>query len=148
VTASTEDADRAAIAQVIADEDAAWAGGDAVAYSRRITPDCVFTNIFGMVFAGHAGFEAQHARIFSTIYRGTMLRQTIGHLRFVRPDVAVVNTTTRMTGVSHWPAGLQPQDGALVTRLLQILVKDGGEWKIESYHNVDAKTPPGPPPPS
>jgi len=141
-----EETDRAAIAKVIAEEDAAWARGDAVAYSRAIAPDCVFTNIFGMVFAGHGGFEAQHARIFSTIYRGTTLHQTIDHLRFVRPDVAIVNTTTRMTGVGHWPAGLQPRDGALVTRLLQVLVKDGGEWKIVAYHNVDAKAPPGPPP--
>ena len=28
----------------------------------------------------------------------------------------------------------------LRTRLLQVLVKDGGEWKIAAYHNVDVKS--------
>ena len=27
----------------------------------------------------------------------------------------------------------------LRARLLQVLVKDGGEWKIAAYHNVDVK---------
>ena len=29
--------------------------------------------------------------------------------------------------------------GALRTRLLQLLVRQAGEWKIVSYHNVDVK---------
>ena len=28
----------------------------------------------------------------------------------------------------------------LRTRLLQVLVKDGGEWKIAAYHNVEVKS--------
>jgi uncharacterized protein (TIGR02246 family) len=136
------EADRAAIEALISAEDAAWNAGDAVAYSRAITPDCVFTNIFGAVFAGHPGFEAQHARIFSTIYRGTRLQQKVDHLRFVRPDVAIVDTTAKVTGTQSFPPGIQAQDGALVTKLLQVFVKENGTWQIASYHNVDVKTPP------
>ncbi|HEX7726399.1 MAG TPA: SgcJ/EcaC family oxidoreductase [Rhizomicrobium sp.] len=135
--------DRVAIEKLIAAEDAAWNSGDAVAYSRAIAKDCVFTNIFGAVFAGHAGFEAQHARIFSTIYRGTRLRQTIDHLRFIRPDVAIVDTSAEVTGIRAFPPGLQAHSGALLTKLLQVFVKDDGAWKIASYHNVDVK--PAPP---
>jgi hypothetical protein len=29
--------------------------------------------------------------------------------------------------------------GRLRTRWLQVLVKDGGEWKIASYHNAEVK---------
>jgi hypothetical protein len=29
--------------------------------------------------------------------------------------------------------------GRLRTRLLQVIVKDGGEWKIVAYHNTDVK---------
>jgi hypothetical protein len=29
--------------------------------------------------------------------------------------------------------------GRLRTRLLQVMVKDAGEWKIAVYHNVDIK---------
>ena len=133
------EADRAAIEKIVVAEDAAWNNGDAVAYSRAISKDCVFTNIFGAVFAGHAGFEAQHARIFSTIYRGTRLRQTIDHMRFIRPDVAIVDTSAEVTGIQALAPGLQAHNGALLTKLLQLFVKDDGAWKIVSYHNVDVK---------
>jgi uncharacterized protein (TIGR02246 family) len=139
------EADRAAIERLVAAEDAAWNNGDAVAYSRPIAKDCVFTNIFGAAFAGHHGFEAQHAHIFSTIYRGTRLRQTIDHLRFVRPDVAIVNTSAEVTGIQTLAPGLQAHNGALLTKLLQVFVKDNGAWQIASYHNVDVK--PAPPMP-
>lgn len=31
------------------------------------------------------------------------------------------------------------EKGRLRTRLLQVLVKDGGEWRIAAYHNTDVK---------
>jgi uncharacterized protein (TIGR02246 family) len=136
------EADRAAIAELIAAEDAAWTNGDAVAYSRAVATDCVFTNIFGAVFVGHPGFEEQHARIFSTVFRGTRLRQTIDHMRFVRPDVAIVNTSAELTGVQAFPPGVQAHNGLLLSKLLQVFVKENGAWEIASYHNVDVKAPP------
>jgi hypothetical protein len=30
--------------------------------------------------------------------------------------------------------------GRLRTRLLQVLLKDGGEWETAAYHNVDVKS--------
>lgn len=142
---SNEDADRAAISRIIANQDATWISGDAAGYSRDIAPDCVFTNIFGMVFTGREAFEAQHARIFAGIYRGTVLRQDIDRLRFIRPDVAIVNTSAHVTGRQDWPAGIQIRDNTLSTKLLQVMAKDAGNWAIVGYHNVDVKTPPSPP---
>ncbi|MEJ0025275.1 MAG: SgcJ/EcaC family oxidoreductase [Rhizomicrobium sp.] len=138
--------DAKAIENLIAAEDAAWGQGDAAAFSKAVLPDCVFTNIFGQVFVGHDPFEDQHARIFSTIYRGTTLRQTVTHLRFLRPDVATVDSQAAVSGIAHLPPGVTSPDGALHTRLLQVFVKDRGAWGIASFHNVDVKPPPGPPP--
>jgi uncharacterized protein (TIGR02246 family) len=138
--------DANSIADLIRAEDDAWAAGDAAAFSRRVLPDCVFTNIFGQVFAGHDAFEAQHARIFETIYRSTCLHQAITHLRFVRPDLAIADTEATVSGLAHLPPGLHSPDGALHTRLLQVFVKEQGDWWITAYHNVDLKPPPGPPP--
>jgi uncharacterized protein (TIGR02246 family) len=137
--------DAKAIADVIRSQDDAWGRGDAVAFSSRVLGDCVFTNIFGQVFAGHDPFEAQHGSIFSTIYRGTRLNQTIAHLRFVRLDVAIADTEATVSGASHLPPGLHSPDGALHTRLLQVFTKERGEWWIAAYHNVDIKPVPGPP---
>lgn len=138
--------DRAAIGRIIAEEDAAWACGDAAAYSRAVADDCVFTNIFGMTFVGHEAFESQHARIFETVYAGSRVSQTIAHLTFLGPDVAVVNTDIELRGVRAFPPSLHAPGGILSTRLLQVLARRDGVWRITAYHNIDVKPPPGPPP--
>lgn len=134
-----------AIADLIRAEDEAWSRGDAAGFSCRVLPDCVFTNIFGQVFVGHDAFEAQHAFIFSTIYRGSRVDQTISHLRFIRPDVGIADTEAVLSGVAHLPPGMHSPDGALRTKLLQVFVLERGEWWITAFHNVDVKAPPGPP---
>ena len=45
----------AAIEAPIAAEDDAWDRGDAAAYSERVLPDCVFTNMTGFQTGGFAG---------------------------------------------------------------------------------------------
>jgi uncharacterized protein (TIGR02246 family) len=140
-----ERADARAIEERIASEDDAWTRGDAVAFSKWVLPDCVFTNIRGAVFVGHDDFETQHDRIFATIYRGTRLRQTIDHLRFIRSDVAVVDTAAAVTGLASLSPGAQSPDRAIHSKLVQVFVKERGEWWVASYHNVEVKGPPPPP---
>jgi hypothetical protein len=61
-------------------------------------------------------------------------------LKFVRPDVAVVEVLTSVTGIQKLFSGTNADDkGRLRTRSLQVVVKDGGEWKIAAYHNTDVK---------
>ena len=56
------------------------------------------------------------------------------------PDVVIVETLQTITGYHRLLPGTSADaKGRLRTRLLQVLVKDGGEWKIASYHNVDVK---------
>jgi hypothetical protein len=59
--------------------------------------------------------------------------QEIVSLRFIRPDVAIAETLTWISGFSKAgpPPGTQlDANGRLRTRLLQLLKKDGGDWKI------------------
>jgi hypothetical protein len=71
-----------------------------------------------------------------------VLQDEVVSLRFVRPDVAVVDALSWVSGFSV--AGPPPvlkldAKGRLRTRLLQVLVKEGDDWKIVVYHNVDIK---------
>ncbi len=127
---------RAAIQKVIEAEDAAWKAGDAAAFCEAAMPDVVFTNVVGMFSVGHAPMLAQHARIFSTIYQGSTLRQEITNLKMVRPDVAIVDTLSHLTGFKTLPPGSEAVDGVLTTRLEQVMVMDGGRWRVASFHNV------------
>jgi uncharacterized protein (TIGR02246 family) len=133
-------ADETAIRKIIQDEDAAWNRGDATAYSRQFAADGTFTNIRGQFFTGYDAFLKQHEVIFGGIFKDTALQQDIVSLRFIGRDVAVVETLSSVSGVSKTAPGTAPDDkGRLRTRLLQVVARQGGEWKIVAYHNVDVK---------
>jgi len=132
--------DEIAIRKIVSDETEAWNRGDAKAYSQHFQENGGFTNVLGMVFYGHRDFEQRHAEIFSTIFRGSTLQQTIRKIRFIRRDVAVVDVDTEMTGYTKLPPGVHAGvDGILRTRLQQVLLKENGSWWIAAYHNVDVK---------
>jgi uncharacterized protein (TIGR02246 family) len=138
--------DEAALRKIIQDETTAWNNGDAEAYSQHFASDGTFTNILGMFFIGREGFRDRHAQIFKTVFRGSTKHEDIVSIKFVRPDVAIVESLQTITGYQQLLPGTSADaQGRLRTRLLQVLVKDGGEWRIASYHNVDVK--PGTPVP-
>jgi len=126
----------AAATALVTDEVAAWNRGDATAFAAHTTDDVVFTNIVGMFSVGRAPFVAQHARIFATIYKGSTMAQRIEHIALVCSDVAIVDTVATLTGFVALPPGNEAVDGALHTRLEQVLVRNGGIWSVASFHNV------------
>lgn len=105
--------------------------------SDHFAEDGSFTNIFGTVRYGREDFQKRHVEIARSIFKGTSVKTSIGKLRFVRPDVAIVDVIGEMTGFAKVPQGLPVgADGILRFRLLEVLVKDKGEWWITEYHNV------------
>lgn len=129
-----DDGEAPAIRALIAAANEAWDRGDAVAFARPVREDCVFTNIFGQVFAGRDAFQAQHQAIFAGIYKGTRLTQRVDHLRLLRPDVVAVDTEAEVTGPGREP---------LRTKLFQLFVKDDASWSVAVFHNVPVRPPPG-----
>jgi uncharacterized protein (TIGR02246 family) len=128
--------DTAALRAILDEQDQAWCAGDAAAFSRSAASDIVFTNVVGLFSVGREPFEAQHRHIFATFYKGSTLRQLVERISFVRPDVAVVNTVTKVTGFGALPPVLPAQDGVLTTRLEQVLVRTNEGWQVVSFHNV------------
>jgi uncharacterized protein (TIGR02246 family) len=115
----------------------AWKRGDAKAYGARVMPDATFTNVNGEFYVGREAFDRRHAEVFSGVFRGTTLAMTINKLRFVRPDVAIADIDTEVSGARLRPLGAAVgPDGALRSRLLMALVKEQGAWWIAAYHNV------------
>jgi uncharacterized protein (TIGR02246 family) len=133
--------DEIAIRNIIQEEITAWNAGDAAAYSRHFSEDGTFTNIRGQFFTGRQAFIDRHDYVFKGQFHGSTLKQDIVSLKFVRPDVAVVEVLTSVTGIQKLSPGTNTDDkGRLRTRLLQVIAKDGNEWKIVSYHNTDVKS--------
>ena len=133
-------ADETAIRKIIQDEVADWNRGDAAAYSRQFASDGTFTNIRGQFFTGYEAFLKQHEVIFKGIFKNTTLQQDVTSLKFISPDVAIVETLTSVSGMPEPPPGTAADSkGRLRTRLLQVVARRGSEWKIVAYHNVDVK---------
>jgi uncharacterized protein (TIGR02246 family) len=139
-SAAQTPSDQAAVRKIVQDEITTWNKGDAVGYSKDFATRGTFTNIRGQFFTGYDGFLKQHEVIFDGIFKNTTLNQRVVSLEFVRPDVAVVQTVTTVSGMAQAPAGVtRDAKGRIRTRLLQIVAKEGRVWKIVTYHNTDVK---------
>jgi uncharacterized protein (TIGR02246 family) len=130
----------AAIRAIVADQAAAWNAGDGEAYARNLAPECSFTNVFGMVLYGRPAFIQRHSEILATFYKGTTKKHAVRRIRFVTPDVALVDIDNEVHGVKAMPAGIVvPPDGVIKTQLMEVFVRRQQRWWIEAYHNVDTK---------
>ncbi len=91
-----------------------------------------------MFSVGRVPFEMQHERIFTTFYKGSTMRQTVAHIAFVRPDVAIVDTLTEVSGFGPLPPPIARHvgDGVIRTRLEQVMVRERGRWQVAAFHNV------------
>ena len=133
-------AEETQIRAIVEEQVRAWNAGDAVAFSKSFADSGSFTNIRGTVFYGHKAFEDRHQEIFAGFFKGSKLAMSITRIRFVRPDVAIVDLATELSNLTGAPPGVRPNAaGRIVTRLQQVFVKHGGVWQVESYHNVDVK---------
>lgn len=132
--------DEAAIRAIVAEQATAWTAGDARKYASHLAPEASFTNLFGMVMYGAPAFEKRHAEILSTFYKGTSKHHAVRRIRFVTPEVAIVDIDNEVRGVKAMPPGIVvPKDGIVKTQLMEVFVRRGNAWWIEAYHNVDVK---------
>lgn len=115
----------------------AWNRGDAAAFGTRYRADGTFTNVNGTYHFGREAFNRRHEEVFNGVFKGTRLSMMIKSLRFVAPNVAVVDADTTISNCRTTMPGMHlDADGAAHTSLLMVLVKDAGDWWITAYHNV------------
>jgi uncharacterized protein (TIGR02246 family) len=91
--------DETAVRNIVQEEITAWNSGDAAAYSHHFAADGTFTNIRGEFFTGRQPFIEKHDNLFKGPFHGSALKQDIVSLKFIRPDVAVVEVLTSVTGI-------------------------------------------------
>lgn len=131
----------AQIRAIVAEQVVAWDAGDGVRFANPLAPDASFTNIFGMVMYGKAAFTSRQVEILATFFHGTRKKHSVRKVRFVTPDVAIVDIDNEVHGVKAMPGGIPvPPDGILRTQLMEVFVRRDGRWWIEAFHNVEVKT--------
>ena len=135
------DDDCAAIEHIIEQETIAWNKGDAEAFSRFMADDVSFTNILGMYFTGRRFFCDRHRQMMAGPFKRSHMSQQIISVKFVQSGVAIVNAFIRVSGcrAGSLPGVFISEEGLLLTRLLQVVVKGAVGWRVTAYQNVDIK---------
>lgn len=146
--AQDHNAEEAAIRAIVQSEEDAWNRGDAEAFGAHYAENGSFTNVIGQQLYGRKAFIAQHASIFSTIYKGSHNTLVTSKITFLRPDVALVEIDGALSGATRLPPGLKAgEDGSLHVKLQEVMTKEKGSWWIAAFHNVAVyPLPPGGPP--
>lgn len=140
-SSSKPSADEARIRQIIQEQENGWNRGSAKDYAASFQTEGSYTIITGTVYRSRTALEARMVEIFSTIYKDSQVANRIQTIGFVRPDVAVVNLETKVTGFQGLPTGVKGGgQNKLLTSMLQVLVKERGQWAVAAFHNVDVKT--------
>ena len=136
-------AEEALIRKVVDGEEDAWNRGDAKAFAARFQEDGAFTDVFGAVSHSRAELEKRQVEFFTSLFKGSRLALKVRKVRFLRPDVAIVEIDTEVSGFRKLPPVVYvDSEKVLRTRLQQVMAKAGTEWMVAAFHNVDVKTPP------
>ena len=129
--------DERAIREVLHALPDAWNARDASAWVENFTPDSGFVNILGVWFSDRASNQERHATLFATIFRDSTLQAEVLHIRFTDPDTAVAEVLFRLVGYEALPPGIgETAPGVLETRLVDVLQKIDGHWRIVFSQNT------------
>jgi len=143
VTDPVAAAEEASIRKVIDAEEDAWNRGDAKAFAARFQQEGTYTDVFGLVSRSRADLEKRQVEFFSSVFKGSRLALKVRRVRFLRPDVAIVDIDTEVSGFRKLPPVVYVDaEKVLRTRLQQVMAKTGTDWMVAAFHNVDVKTPP------
>ena len=136
VHAASRSEDEAAIRQLYVNYDAAWNAADAHGLAQLWADDADHMEPDGRIIRGRAAVQQLFTDRFAADLKGTRSQQTIESVRFVTPDVAVVDASYEVTG-------MHPSDGtdlpAIHGRYVDIWLKHAGKWRIAADRPMAAK---------
>ena len=122
-----------AIDQLLGEIAEAWNAGDARAYGARYSPEGTFTNTNGTIDMGRDDVIRTAEEAFQGVLAGTKVSLAVRKLRLIRPDVAVADLDTRVSGMQA--AGNGPGGDVRISQML-VLVKEDDRWQITAQHNA------------
>lgn len=129
--------DAAAIQAIISNWDRGWKEFNAALATKDFATDADWTNAFGRVRKGRAAVEEYLGGQFALpqMRSRTSTPSTVS-IRFVKPDVAVVNSTRETSGQRSASGAPYP---VRKTHDLRVFVNDQGRWWIVSHLIMDEK---------
>jgi uncharacterized protein (TIGR02246 family) len=124
----------------------AWNAGDARAWVRDYHRDCLLINMLGNPLIGIEENERRHASVFSGIFAGSRITMTVDRIgTLTGENVAVVDTTLRLSGYKALPPNISPTDpgGRILVMIMRHIIERGeAGWRIRFSQNQAVPPPP------
>ena len=124
----------AAIKEVVAGFSNGWNTHDAHAMCASLADDVQWVNWRGEELDTRQGVEDEHAKLFADLYKNSHRVDTVRSVRYLNPELALVDDYWTMTGArkrdgSDWPyrAGYSNF----------LMAKRGGRWIVIVSHTAD-----------
>jgi uncharacterized protein (TIGR02246 family) len=132
------------IRSVLSGMDKAWNRGDAKAWAASFSPDAEYVDVAGGVLEGRHRIEAYHAQLLGGMLHGSHLTQNLIKIRFLRPEVAVVDVDAELYGYKSLPKGFPTSGAVLSARVRHVMVYVIDRWLIVASQNTYIAPPPPP----
>jgi uncharacterized protein (TIGR02246 family) len=105
----------------------AVARADARAIGALFVEDADLVDQAGVMHHGRAAIEERYQKLFEGAYKGAQANLEIASIRFVRPEVAVVDGTYELTGMKSAEGQDLPPAKGMFTN---VSVKQNGQWRL------------------
>ena len=106
----------------------AWNAADAHGIADLYTLDADYTGYGSVMTRGRADIEARYAGLFTGAFAGTQVAVEMSSLRFIKPDVAIVDGSLDLT--AHAPDGTPQVSKGL---FIAIMTQDGDQWRFTTF---------------
>lgn len=107
-----------------------WAKKDGNLFASPFADNADYVVVNGMYLKGKKAIAASHQGIFDSFYKETFIKTEVQSVRFIRPDVAIVHYTGKMTGKSN---GKDVDSDAIMSLTVE---KVNGIWQIDAFQNT------------
>jgi uncharacterized protein (TIGR02246 family) len=119
--------DEAALRQIVEDIVSAWNRADGQAFASVFAEDAEFRNVYGHKAQGRQAIAQGQQYLFDNVMPGSTIDIDISTIRFIRPDIAYVETESRLQHENNpFPVAIAAS----------IAVKENGAWKIITINNA------------
>jgi uncharacterized protein (TIGR02246 family) len=135
-----QSADEKAILDVEARWQNAWNRHDISALADLFTENADFITVIGKWCKGKKEFYDYHVRLHQVMFKDSIWKTTDTQVRFLNPEVAIVHVNWTITGDRNADGTPRPnsRDGIFT----QVMVKQGGQWRITASQNTNIQSVP------
>lgn len=112
-----------------------WNRHDVRAFSLLFSLDADMTNWRGEHIRGQAAIRERYQPLFSgVVFQDSVVSGKVRLVRFLRPDIAVVDVDWEMSGARTADGAARPNRQGILDLVCE---KQGGDWRIVVFHDTD-----------